>query len=625
MLQDIRDRIQGIAARILIFAVIAVFALFGVESIINLRGERAPAEVNGEEISAEELQRTVALEVRRRAIEAGDDPDAVDEQAIQQRVLDQLILRTLLLQYSRDAGIAVPDQAVDRAILSQPDFQYDGQFDQQLFRNVLRSAGLTPTTYQRALGEDLALQQLASGVSASAFLTPAELDAAVRLLQEHRDLRILRFPVTSYLDDAQVPEQAALEYYEANTERFVTEEMVQVQYLVLDAESVRDRITVSDEAVREEYDARAAALADARRQRAAHILVSVDGDEADARQRAERLRARITAGEPFEEVARAESADIGSVRDGGDLGYSAGDLFPAPIENALDQLEVGEVSAPVRTEAGIHLVKLVDREAQSLPQFESMAADIRAELEGRAVERELALRAEALADAAYAAGSLEEPAAEFSLEIRTSGHFSRDSGEGIAADPQVRAQAFSSPVLRDGFNSEVIKQEGRYLVLRLAEHQPVEQRSFAEVKDDIVLRLKHERAGELASRAAELALAALQSGADWDAAQPKGALSSAHENIGRSVPEPGLDPALQAAAFAIPAPGEEGGVPRRVVIGSNGDPAVIEVVEVVPGDPGSLTSDQRNQLARLMARSMGQLDLGLVQAALEATADIDRN
>ena len=359
MLQNIRANSKGTLAKIIIGLIVISFSIFGIESLLVGGGSNAVAEINGEELSPAEVQQTVNLQKRRLLSMLGDkaDPALLDDDRLAAQAIESLIERKLLVQAARELGLVVSDSTVGAIIGGMEQFQVDGQFSAPLYQNSLASAGYTPAMFQRSLREDVLLTQLRAGLSASEFATPSELGAAATVTAEKRDIRYLTLPLASFRQSVQVSDADIRAYYEANSDEFMTRESVDISYIELTAEAFYQ--PVSEERLREAF---ATARQDGQYQtesRVAHILLEQGDDESDAEfaARIAEARAAVRDGTPFGEAAAAYSDDVGSAGSGGNLGFTAGDTFPEAMEEAITALAPGEVSAPVETEAGTHLIK----------------------------------------------------------------------------------------------------------------------------------------------------------------------------------------------------------------------------------------------------------------------------
>ncbi|MDZ7825718.1 MAG: peptidylprolyl isomerase [Gammaproteobacteria bacterium] len=430
------------------------------------------------DVEIRQSQLLARVDRQRRQLLASMGPDAdvseIDEGALRDRVLTGLIQRNLLLEGARDAGMGVPAPALDDVIVRTPEFRTDGRFDEDRFRIVLRGAGLTPAAYREALGEDLLVEQISNGVGDSAFVTPTELQRMAALARQRRDVAWLTFEPSSYEDGIQVSEEEARSFHEDNPDRYRAPEQVSLRYLRLDRSALAAEVEITEEQLRTAHEAEVEAFEGQEQRRAAHILLATGDDrsEEEALALAGELRQRIRDGEDFEALAGEYSDDPGSADRGGDLGFATRDTYVPAFEKALFALKQGELSEPVVTDFGVHLIRLEEVRRTDPPSFARMRPTLEKRLRDRAAgERfdELLVQLETLA---YEAPDLQEPARELGLEIREAGPLTRSGGEGLFAEPEVIEAAFSRDVVEAGYNSSVLQpEEGVALVLRMEEHR----------------------------------------------------------------------------------------------------------------------------------------------------------
>ncbi len=622
--QGLRDRLQGTMAKVIMAIIVIPFAAFGIDAFFT-GGVPEVAIVNDEEITEPELMQAIELQ-RRRIINQADgevDSSLLDESVLRGPVLDQLIDRALLRQVAERGGLRVPRELVDNIILQDENFTGpDGQFSAALFENLLRSSGLTPLMYRNLLGEDLLLQQVTGGLLDSQFLTRAELEVAARVIQQQRDVRYLLLPAPA--DDAiGQPEEDDLQaLYDADPQRWLSEERVDVQYLELRQDQMVQPI--DEDSVRAEYERRLAGMQLQTERRAAHILLETgDGvDDDAARQRLLELKTRLDGGAAFDELAAEFSDDRWSAEQGGDLGFSAGDVFPPEFEQALATLEVGEVSGPVKTESGWHLIKLVEQSEAEPPAYETLRDEIALQLQLEAVEGLFVERVEVLADLTFNSEDLQDAADTLKLDIQTAEGVTRNAGEGLFADPRLRRTAFSTVVLEERLNSDTVELgRDHIVVLRVIEHHPPEPKPFASVRDQLAAEWRVGERRRLLERQAEELLARLDDGVRLDALAEEGGYEW-QVVLGATRAAPGLPPAVQERAFAMNLPPDVDRAHDTVLL-ADGGMAIVELAGIKDGRLADIGSSMRQQLRNVILQTRAQ---GLAESfgrTLRDQADIE--
>ncbi|MEM6301146.1 MAG: SurA N-terminal domain-containing protein [Pseudomonadota bacterium] len=620
MLQDIRANSQGTIAKIIIGLIVISFSIFGIESLLFSGGSGGVAEVNGDEISAFALQQELSVTQRQLLAMLGEnaDPALLDQQRLSQQALETLIQRTVLRQATDELGLSASDAVLGEMIASMEQFQLDGQFSRDMYQSSLASAGFTPALFQARLAEDLQIGQLRAGLAGSDFSTNKELDLAAKIAYEGRDVRYITIPTLDFLVSAVVTEAEVADFYAANTPRFTTDEALTLEYIELKQQSYVEPI--ADQRLREEFELTREEFSVATESRVSHVLL--EGDLDSVAPELGEVQAALTAGRDFAEVAQEFSSDVGSAPSGGDLGYTAGDAFPEEMELAISALELGEVSAPVVTDAGVHIIKLTDRREGSEVAYEDVVGELERRLQASDAGAALLRDVEALRDLVFNAGDLEEPASELGLEVLRSEAFTRADVPVALDDPRLLDAAYSDDVLVEGHNSEVVELDPEhFVVLRVAERAPPRVLSLEEVYGEIEVELQETKASELAAAAGEEIIAALETGTSVEEAANSAGFEwqvelGARRDSAR-IPQP-----VKRSLFALPAPAAEG--PRRTLVDDSSDTVyVLELDRVTSGDLASVPAQDLRQLRDRVAGEAGGVLQQQIENAFRSDADIN--
>ena len=606
MLQGMREGARSPWILVIIGLIVLSFVLTGAESLTFNGSQSGAAEVNGEEISLNELQ--FAIERQRRQLSElyGDqiDPSFLDDDLLRPSVLNDLIEQALLSDYAASLEIASSPRAVGRAITSNPAFQLDGGFSAEYYRDILRSNGLTNSQY-RADQENLdRLQKLQSFVSEAAFVTPMETQASINVAAERRDVRYLVVDDTTLAVEGATSDEAVSAYYDANIEQFAQPERVVASYILLTPEMYTQPVDPAEVAAQladalAEYDSKAES-------EVAHILITQmeDEDSAGYQARIDAVSARLSSGDDFASIAQELSDDIGSASLGGDLGYTDGSVFPDAMEDAIDALAIGQVSGAVETDAGTHFILLKQRTAAAQVSDEVLRAEIEDNLRSAQSQRDLLLAVDNLRDAVFTADDLVSAAGELGAAVNTSAPFSRDAGEGIFDEVALREAAFADDVFIEGNNSDVIELSGsRFVALRVNERLPEGSKPLQEVRGDILATLERQaREAELEGLVADVnaALAAgesLESIAESKDLEWRVELAATRQNTL-------LPPEVLQAAFAKKA-GDTNSVSAIGV--TPGGYALVQLARVTAGSADTLLSSERQALVDEVQQVQGDL------------------
>ena len=456
MLQDIRDNSQGVIAKVIIGFIVAIFALFGVDSIMNGFITSPPvAEINGEEVSEAQLQ----ANTQNLLNSIGGSADSLDQGLLEQIALGQIVEEVLLRQSAQASNMSVSSNRVDRSIIENPNFQINGVFDPDLAIRTMASQGFSTPIYRDTLQQQMLLSQLANAYSSSAFVTDSELERIAGLAAQTRDFRYLSILLGTRTLGTAISDAQIQSYYTENPQDFTQPETVSVSYVLLDKNIISNEIELDEGVIEAQYETERSAFEGSAEKRASHILFEVGGDlsEEQALEMAATAKQRIDAGEDFGAVALDVSTDTVSAEDGGDIGYTDGTAFPVALEEVLEILSVDEVSGPVISDFGVHIVMLTEDSENVFQSFEEVADRIERQLKSSEVELIYAQRLGDLSNLAFETGNLETISEELGLDVLISGTFGRTGGSGIFSNQGLIAAAFSEEVLLEGNNSEVVE------------------------------------------------------------------------------------------------------------------------------------------------------------------------
>lgn len=618
MLQDIRENAQGTIAKIIIGLLIVSLSIWGMDAIIGgFSGEPQVATVNGEDITEREFLRVVQMERQRRLSDMdAPDPALLDDDRIRTDVLEALVREQIMTQDAAAQGLELSDADIDQLITQMPQFQVDGQFDSDRFVMVVRNMGMGVAEFRNAMRNQMVINQIRSGLTQSGVVAPAVVDNLLRIQYQTRDFRTVSLDADSVSSEVEVSDEEIEAFYQDNASQFTVPETVVAEYISLSLSELAETQQVSDEQVAELYQSRAPEMASEER-RASHILIEESDDAAD---QLVEIQEKLSAGEDFAALAESYSDDTVSARDGGDLGFASRGMFDSAFEEALFGLEVGEVSEPVETSFGTHIIKLVEVRQSEAPPLATMAEELRRELaEDAAGKRYAEMRSE-LADMAYSEGNLTGPAEELGLEVREQAGITREGGEGPFQHPGLVRQLFSDDVLQDKFNTELIDVgNNESVVARVKSYQPLGQRELAEVRDQIRERLVQQKTRErLAERGRDM-IARLQNGESLEELDLGVDNWTTHEATDRN--DGSLAPEVLRSAFSLERPAE-GGVTYGLSEGN--DRAVIIALDGVTDGNVEDRASEREQLQQFLASQKAQQEYLAYQQYLRDKADIER-
>ena len=516
MLQAIREKVTGWIAYGIIFLISVPFALWGVNSYLG-GGEVLPAAIiNGNEVSQQELDQAYTNYRQRLAqLFGGRIPESLgNESRLREQVLSQLIEEYALQQYTQKQGYRIADAELNKIIRNMDAFQRDGKFETETYQAQLRSLGYSPVGFEQQLRRNGSMEQFQNGILDTAFAVPVFEKQFASLNNQTRKIRSLTFRVDASSIDVDADEVD--QYYQSNADRYRTQEKVKIDFIEVSLEAVKQGIQVSEDVVRARYNENKDAYSSIEIREASHILIKVNDDQDSDRALTEitEIRERIGNGESFADLAREFSEDPGSAQDGGNLGEIEPGIMVQTFEAALYSMQVDQLSEPVKTGFGWHLIKLHAIKGGETESFATVRTTLEDEIKTEMAEGQIYDLAENLANLTYEQSDSLLPAAEqLGLTVQTSDWFDRFSGEGISTEQKLRQAAFSPEVLQQGLNSEAIElSDDRVLFIRINQHQPAEGRPLEQVREQVVSEIKRGKARQQSEDAGKQALAELNSG-----------------------------------------------------------------------------------------------------------------
>ena len=526
-----------------IFVGLAVipFAFFGLESYTrSVGGAQNVAIVDGAAIT----QREFADEVRRQQdrlrelLGRGADPAQFDTPELRTAILESLVSRRLVLAEVVKSRLALSREEVVAGILVAPDFQESGKFSSDRYTNYLRSRGMTDESNVVELQLELPAGRLASAISGSAFQPRVVAERLIVLSGEKREVAEVLISAEQFLGRVKLDDAKVKTHYEANLAEFRIPERVRAEYLVLSAAELGKSEVATEAELKEAYDKRAGQLGVSEQRRASHILVQT-------KEQAEAIATEARkAPQRFAELARKHSQDSGSAENGGDLGFNArGALAAKNLEDTIFRLKNGEISDPVQSEFGFHVLRLTGIQAAKVASFDELRKELSAEIVKQKGAKKFTEIADAFNNLVYEQSDSLKPTAErYKLALATSGWMTRQASpeQGLLAHPKLLAALFSSDSIQQRRNTDAVEvAPGVLVAARVAEHQSEAQRPFEDVKAEVERKLMQREATMLAHKEGAEKLALLVKGSD------AGLQWSAPRMLSRSDPQGLPSPALR--------------------------------------------------------------------------------
>ncbi|HAZ60935.1 MAG TPA: hypothetical protein DCY89_05105 [Gammaproteobacteria bacterium] len=577
MMQSIRDRAQGWFATLILGFLCIPFALWGVQSYLDAAGFIDVAVVDGDAITQPEFRQ--AFERARAALEErlGEQAAGIDQSVQKREVLDQLVRARLIRQYAALHGLRVSDAMVATEVTRLPAFQEDGVFSPQLYEERLRFSGMSRRGFEEQMREELVASQFMQGVLQGVFITPSERKSIARLRAERRDIAVVQLRSDALQDRVQVSDALLDAWFAAHRDRYLSEASVSVEYVTLAAADLGAAEEPEPGVLERLYEENRARYEQAEERRARHILVRIpEGADDAAVQQAlgevQSLRERIMGGEDFAAIAEKESDDPGSARAGGDLGFFKRGLMDKAFEETAFTLAEGELSAPVRSAFGFHLVRVDSIRPEQTKTFDAVRAELLAEWRQEQGEQRYFRELEKLETLAFESGDdLQSVADALGLEVLRNDDLRPATAKGALTSDAVLRRAFDPEYAASGLLSEPIEVgTNRVVVLRVVASRPAAPLEFEAAKERVRADFTAAEARKLAEARGKELLAAVQGGSELTGLLREG--ETLQELAGATRNHPDLPRAVARLAFRVPSQRVLDEGPQAVsAIAGNGD------------------------------------------------------
>ena len=515
MLETIREKFTGWIAALIIGAIsVALVISFGNMNQTPLEQD-VVITVNDREITLVDYREEYTNQLLQFQEVFGDEIPESLEFTIQESATENLIMKTLLNNYVDAQGYRVSPEYVAELITTNPNFQLGEGFNRENYQAILSSQGVSQSKYENDLRIELQINQLRRGLIESSFITPSEFRRFVELQMEERDGQYLLIPSSKFTDQVSLDKEVVSTFYTENITSFMTEEEIDVEFLSIDTEEIAQSIEFSPLDVEQYYKENIERFRSNEERKSSHILISFDDEviEDAAQEQSKDILVRIKGGESFEELAQEFSDDSGSATNGGDLGWAEPGLFVPEFDQVLYALEIGEISDPVKTQFGYHIIRLDDVKEGRKKEFAEIEEELTDEYSQLLAEDRLYDLAEQLDDLALQAyNELDTVADRLALELNQISAITKNGSTFLNQQPELIDILFSPSSIEQSENTPVYEFNNSIVVARVVNHRLPETKNFSEVEDEIVNLLTVQNSIEIANETAAQMLEELSSG-----------------------------------------------------------------------------------------------------------------
>lgn len=515
---------------VLLLLIIPSFVLVGVESYQN-RGDSAAgvASVGDQKITQQEWDDAQRRQIDQARQQMGPqfDQKLFDTPEAKREVLENLVAERAVNAEIARSHLTVGDQSIAKAINAIESFRKpDGSFDMDAYRAALAAQGMTPQIFEARMRRDMAIQQLAGSVQATAFVPRSVAGRISDINDQQREVQELVFPIAQYLPQVKVTDDMVKAFYDKNANLFQIPETVKAEYIVLDSAAVESQVSVTDAEIAQFYEANQKRFTRPEERTASHILITKaqgakPAEEAAAKAKAEAVLAEVRKNPAdFAAIAKTQSQDPGSAPNGGDLGKVERGTFGKAMDDALFGLKEGEISGIVPSEFGYHIVKVTSVKPASQKSLADAKEEIAAEVKKSKLSKKYSELAEQFNDSVYEqSDSLKPTADKLGLKIQTADNLTRKPNPALGAEPynneKFLTALYGADAIKNKRNTEAVEVAPAVLIAgRVVEFKPATKRPLAEVEAAIRQRVTQEEALRLARQAGEAKLAAAKASGD---------------------------------------------------------------------------------------------------------------
>ena len=540
------------------------------------------AEVEGEPITVGQFQRRYNAQVTayRNAYGGQLNDQLLKQLGIDRQILNQLVDEEAMVAESRRQGFTVSDAEIRERILSLPGFQENGKFIGELrYRQLLsmQNPPMTTTDFERSLRRALQIEKLRNAVAG--WMSVSDVDVAAEFRRRNEKVKLDVVPVTAaaFVKDVAVTDAELTAYFEKSKDRYRIGERRKIKYAIVNVDQVRSTIVVPQADIEAFYKQNLQQYQTPAQVRASHILLKLEGkDEKQVQALAEEIAKKAKAGADFAALAKQYSEDESNNTTGGDLDYFGRGRMVAEFEQAAFAMKPGEISNPVKTAFGFHIIKVVDSKPDATRPLAEVRAEIEEQLKWQKAQAEAEKIAKSLEGTIKTPADLDRIAKERSLTVIETGLIQQNEPiQGVGPQPELSTRLFT---LKEGEVTPAMRVATGWVFGTVTGRQDAYVPQLAEVRARVIDDVKQEKATELAKQRAQQIADDLKNAKDFAGAVKRAGLEVKTTELlarGSAIPDLGMSEAIDAAAFSLP----QGGVSDAISTPTG--TAVIRVAERV--------------------------------------------
>ena len=618
--------------------VCVAFVLFYIPDFLRGTGADAAsgdtvAKVEGREISSADFRRTyqAQLQAYRSAYGANMNDQLLKQLGIEQQILQQMVDERAALAEAERLGIKVSDEEVRQRIFAMPAFQENGGFiGDQRYQQLLRMQRppLVASEFEDNIRRGLAVEKLRGSLTDWLSVNDRDLEKEYRRRNDKVKLAVVSFTADSFRTQVTASDAEVTSYFDAHKNDFKIPEKRKIRYLLVDIEALRAKTVVPAADIEREYNNNSEQYTTPEQVRASHILLKTEGkDDAAVKAKAQALLTQARGGADFAELAKKNSDDEASAKNGGDLDYFGRGRMVAEFDQAVFAMQPGTISDLVKTQYGYHIIKLVDKKNAATRALAEVRQQLNDQLAYQRAQAQAADLAQSLEKQIKTPADLDKVAKAQGLPVQESGLFARDEPIlGLGPSPEAANKAFD---MKPGAVAGPQRASRGFVFQTLVATQPPRDAKIDEVKERVREEVVKQKARDLSrQKAAEIA-AKLKTAGDFEkAAKAAGVEAKTTDMLTQDSPIPdlGVAPAVEDAAFKLAV-----GAVSDPIATDNGT-AVIKVLEKKAVTPEEWTSskdrfreelltDRRNRFfSAYMAKAKQKMKIDVNKESLQRAA-----
>ena len=617
MLTKIREKSQGTLAWVILILICVPFALWGINNYLDAGGEAPVASVGDKDFYQRDVNK--AYEQYSQNLQGM----GIDEQVLKAQALQKLIKDEVLLQYVHSEGLITTDNEARDFIKALPYFQVDGKFSDTQYKALLSSQRISSSEFVNRIKNALTMEQFQHSIVDSSFATQYDVESYFKIQNQQRDVDYITVPTQTLKEQPTAEEVSA--YYQQHQNLYATPELVSVEYVELSLNDVAKKVVVTDDKLKAFYEEQKDQYTLPERRKISHILFLINDKVSDKIALEKALKAKeALAKKDFSTLAAEVSEDKLTAKKGGDLGLFNLGVMEKAFEDTASSLKVGEVSNPVKSAFGYHLITVTELVPGGIKPFESVKNEVATAYQKAQAENAFFEAGEKLTELSYEhPDGLQTVAENLGVTVKKSALFTKDKGEGLAADEKIRNAAFSEEILQ-GNNSTPIEQGAeRLVVVRLLEHKAASKLELKEVERDVLAVVAKEKAQQLTLQKTKQIQARLEGNETIQALAAENKLE-VKSSKGLMRDKNKLPEALSNAIFKAAKP--VGGKPSIfVAVLPTGEQIVVSLSKVTNGTMSEDDKKQMELAKKNIANALGQTEFNQVLNSLQAEADVTVN